>query len=271
MTRRDAQGESGWVEVDGVALHHLEYGAGDPAIVVVPGITSPAITWEFVSEQLARDTRVIALDIRGRGLSDHPIDDFSLSRYAADVAGVIAELGLARPVVLGHSMGARIATALGATYPEAVGALIVADPPLTGPGRDPYPTALESFREQLRAAVAGTTAEEVRGFYPRWSERELEIRAEWLQTCDEHAVAETWRNFHTEDFFELWRVVRPPLLFMYGAQSPVVTPSGLAEVIGANPEAQVVGIPGAGHMIPWENLDDFVAAVRNFLTPHLAG
>ena len=265
MTRRDVRGTSGWVESDGVRLHHLEYGSGDPAIVILPGITSPAITWEFVAEQLARDARVVVLDIRGRGLSDQPDADFSLPRYAADAAAVIESLGLERPIVLGHSMGGRIAAALGALHPEAVGALIIADPPLTGPGREPYPTSLESFRDQLHAAYAGTTADEVRSFYPRWSDRELEIRAEWLSTCDEHAVAETWRNFGTEDFFELWGALAAPLLFIYGMESPVVTPAGQAEVVAVNPAARVIGIRKAGHMIPWENLDDFIAAVRGFL------
>lgn len=270
MTRRDARGKSGWVKSDGIRLHHLQYGSGEPAIVILPGITSPAITWEFVAEQLATDARVVVLDIRGRGLSDQPADDFSLARYAADAAAVIASLGLERPVVLGHSMGGRIAAALGALHPDAVGALIVADPPLTGPGRKPYPTSLESFRDQLHAAYAGTTADEVRGFYPRWSDRELEIRAEWLPTCDEHAVAETWRNFHTEDFFESWRALVAPLLFIYGMESQVVSPEGLAEVLEANPAAEAVGISEAGHMIPWENLDDFIAAVRAFLAQRVA-
>lgn len=263
--RRDPKGTSGYVETNGVRLHHLEYGSGGPTILVLPGITSPAITWEFVAEQLADVARLIILDIRGRGLSDAPETGYALTDYAADAAGVIKALELDRPVVLGHSMGARIAAALGALHPELPGPLIIADPPLSGPGRGDYATPLEAFQRQLHEAYAGTSAEAILRHYPTWSEREAQIRAEWLPTCAEHAVVETWHNFSTEDFFTYWRALPSPLLFIYGEESPVVTREGLADVVAANPAAEVVGVPGAGHMIPWENLGDFVAAVREFV------
>jgi N-formylmaleamate deformylase len=266
--RRQPRGRSGTVEVGGVRLHHLEYGDGAPAVVVLPGITSPAITWEFVAERLAEDARVIVPDIRGRGLSDAPASGYALSDYVADAIGLIRALGLERPVVLGHSMGARIAAALGAAHPDEVGPLIVVDPPLSGPGRGDYATPLESFLQQLHEAYEGTTADAVRRFYPGWSEAELQLRAEWLATCAERAVVETWRHFSDEDFFAPWSQLREPLLFVYGQESPVVPPEGLADVVAANPRAQVVGIAGAGHMIPWDNLGDFLGAVRGFLAAH---
>jgi len=252
------------VQANGIRLHYLAYGDGEPSILIIPGITSPAITWEFVAEPLAEARRVIACDVRGRGLSDKPATGFTLADYAADAAGLIEALSLRRPIVLGHSMGARIAAALGAAHPDLVGPLIIVDPPLTGPGRPPYPTSRESFQEQLHEAYAGTTAEAVRRFYPRWKERELQLRAEWLPTCDEHAVLETHRLFDVEDFFGYWSRLHPPLLFIYGKESPVVTEEGLADVRAANPAAAVLGIADAGHMIPWENLDDLLDAVNRF-------
>jgi N-formylmaleamate deformylase len=263
--RRDPRGTSGYVETNGVRLHYLEYGRTGPTIVVLPGITSPAITWEFVADELEDDARLVILDIRGRGLSDAPDTGYALTDYAADAAGLIAELGLDRPIILGHSMGARIAAALGALYPEAVGPMIIVDPPLTGPGRGDYSTPLESFRQQLREAREGTTAKDVLRYFPTWSEREAQIRAEWLETCAEQAVVQTWHHFSDEDFFGYWKALQPPLLFIYGEESPVIPPEGLADVKAENPHAETIGISDAGHMIPWENLADFVAAVRGFV------
>src|SRR6185312_2485303 len=86
---------------NGIKIHFLEYGASGPDIVLIPGITTPAILWGFVSERLAKFSHVVALDNRGRGLSDQrPGIGYSLDDYAADAAGVIAELGLRNPVVL---------------------------------------------------------------------------------------------------------------------------------------------------------------------------
>lgn len=260
-------GASGFVQANGPRLHYLSYGADDPdrpAIVILPGITSPAVTWDFVARELADRTRVIALDMRGRGASDRPPTGYALPDYAADVVGTIAGLRLRRPLLLGHSMGARVAAAVGALHPGVAGPMIIADPPLTGPGRAPYNISVEDFRRQLQEAYAGTTADAVRRDYPRWSDRELALRAEVLPTCAEHAVVQTHEHFDVEDFFALWRLLPPPLLFVYGMESPVIDAAGLAEVRAANPAAEVAGIADAGHMIPWENLQDFVAVVRDF-------
>ena len=95
---------------------------GELEILILPGITSPAITWEFVAEELARDYRVLTMDLRGRGLSDRGASGtYRETDYALDVAEFMDAVGLVRPVVLSHSMGARIATAFGALYPDKHG------------------------------------------------------------------------------------------------------------------------------------------------------
>jgi N-formylmaleamate deformylase len=265
--RREPHGTSGFAEVDGLRLHHLSYGSGGPAILLVPGITSPAITWEFVAEALALDRAVHTLDVRGRGLSDRaPRGAHTLEDYAADVAGLARALGLVRPVLLGHSMGARIVAAAAADYPGLAGAVVAVDPPMCGPGRDPYPFPLQPYLEALHQAQRGATAEDMRAQFPNWTEEQLQLRAEWLATCDEVAVVESYMNFHVENFLDWWRRCPPPALFVYGRESPVVPESAVAEVAAANPDAAHAGVDGAGHMIPWDNLADFVTTVRGFLT-----
>lgn len=265
-TRIQPHGKDGYVAANDVRLHCLEYGDGPVSIVIVPGITSPAITWEFVAEALARDYRVYTLDVRGRGLSDvTPAGTYGLPTYAADLAGFVRGLGLARPVVLGHSMGARIVAAYGALHAPAGTPLIVVDPPLSGPGRPPYPSPLESYTSAIQQARAGTTVAELRPRYPTWDDRQLQIRADWLGTCDLTAVSETHHNFQLEDFFGYWRRCQPPLLFMYGQQSLAVAAEDVLEIRGANPAAEIVGISGAAHMIPWDNLAEFLAVTRHWI------
>jgi len=254
-----------WVEANGHRLHFLEHGEdGAPPLVILPGITSPAITWDFVARELAGELHVFTMDLRGRGLSDIGTG-FSSADLAEDVRASLAALGLERPAILGHSAGARVAVTLAALHPESRGRLVVADPPLSGPGRAPYPTPLEPFLESIALARAGATADDMRPYFPAWTEEQLALRAEWLGTCDPDAVAAVHRSFHEEDFFEHWPAVAPPVLFVWAGAAPVVGADGAAEVAAANPSARVVELPGAGHMLPWDDLEGFLAIVGDFL------
>ncbi len=266
----DASGaESRMVEAGGVSLHALDFGGAAPPVLVLPGITSPAITWEFVARELAGSVRPVVADLRGRGLSGVPQDgSHAIEDYADDAAALIDGLGLNRPIVLGHSFGARIGAALAVRHPGAAGSLVLVDPPLSGPGRDPYPTSLEAFLGQLAEAQAGTTADAVAAHWPSWPRRELELRARWLATCDETAIVETYRGFETDDFLDWWRVLPTPALFVHGGLSPVVTEAGTRELAQIRKDIPIATVPDAGHMIPWDNLPGFVAAVEGFLRDH---
>lgn len=261
--------QSTFVVANGLRHHLLRYdggGAGD--ILILPGITSPAATADFIARPLADlGYRVVTPDLRGRGRTDRAASGcYRLTDYAADVAGLIRELGLVRPTLLGHSLGARIAAAYAALHAgRDHGPLVLVDPPLSGPGRGPYPTSRESFLAQLDAARRGTTAEEVRRFYPKWPLRELQLRAEVLASCDETAVIETHAGFEAEDFFPLWAAIGRPATLIRGAESPVVPARGAAELAAANPAIPIVSVPGAGHMVPWDNFQGFFDVLTRLL------
>jgi N-formylmaleamate deformylase len=262
---------SRFVRSGDVGLHVLDYGGDGRPVIVLPGITSPAVTWDFAARELGPGVRPVVLDVRGRGLSDRAPGGYGLDDYADDTAAVVRELGLDAPIVLGHSMGARVAAVFAVRHPGLAGPVIVVDPPLSGPGRDPYPTTREQFLAQLHEAQAGTDAHAVRRFYPGWPQRELELRARWLPTCDEEAVLATFEGFHADDFFDVWPRVGGRPLFVRGGDSPVVTPAGEREARAALPEADFVTVAGAGHMVPWDNLKGFLAAVAPFIAGHAEG
>jgi N-formylmaleamate deformylase len=259
------------VEANGLRHHVLQYGAaGAPDLLVLPGITSPAATADFLAVRLADlGYRVHVPDLRGRGRTDTaPAGAYRLVDYAADVAGLVGALGLRRPTILGHSLGARIAIAYAVLHaPGDHGLLLLVDPPVSGPDRGPYPTTRAAFLEQLQEAQRGTTADAVRRFYPRWPDRELQLRAEVLASCDETAVLETHAAFESEDIFGYWREVRQPAVLIRGGDSPVVPAAAAEDLRRANPAIDIVTVPGAGHMVPWDNLPGFLDAVRPVLQP----
>ncbi|SHN10351.1 alpha/beta fold hydrolase [Streptomyces yunnanensis] len=275
----DVPATSRWVRSGATRLHVLDYGGDGPALVVLPGITSPAVTMDFVVRELTDLVRPLVIDVRGRGLSDGSADGpadgdddsdgrgYRLEVYAEDTEAVIEGLGLARPLLFGHSMGARIAAVVAARGRVAIGGSVLADPPMSGPGRGPYPTTLAAFLGQLAEAARGTDAEEVARSWPRWPRREQELRARWLSSCDRRAIAATHRGFETEDFFAWWPAVTGRTALLYGAQSPVVTAAGAQEARASLPSAAVTAVPDAGHMIFWDNPPAALAALRAALRP----
>lgn len=259
----DVPAASRWVRSGDVRLHLLDYGPADGVpVLVLPGITSPAITMDFVARELTDLVRPLVLDLRGRGFSDDG-SAYDLGAYASDVEAVVGQLDLDRPVLLGHSMGARIAAVASTRLP--LRGTVLVDPPMSGPGRGPYPTTLDAFLGQLRQAQRGTDADEVAAAWPRWPRREQELRARWLASCSETAIAATHAGFESEDFFDVWPKVPAPTVLIHGGDSPVVTAAGAAEAAAANPEAEMVEVPGAGHMVFWDEPAAGLAAVRQAL------
>lgn len=96
----------GRVEVDGLQLHYVEAGAGEP-LVLLHGWPQHWWSWREVIGPLASHYRVICPDIRGLGWSDGGVD-YSLARLAADLIGLLDALGIERTRLVGHDWGAAI-------------------------------------------------------------------------------------------------------------------------------------------------------------------
>jgi N-formylmaleamate deformylase len=251
---------------NGIRQHYLRYGGRGRPIVIVPGITSPAITWGFVAQRLARSFDVHVLDVRGRGLSQADASlDYSLDTYAGDVQAFVQGLDLSNYILLGHSMGGRIGIRLAHKHGGGLARLVLVDPPVSGPGRRPFPVKPDWFLEAIRLARAGTGIDAMRRFQPSWSDQHLQLRAEWLHTCDDRAILETCRGFDSEDIHADLPLIRVPTLLVTAGKADVVRENEIAELRALMPSLQAITMAGAGHMIPWDDFDGFFAAIEPFL------
>ena len=115
------------------------------------------------------------------------------------------------------------------------------------------------------SAAAGITVEDVTLAYPNWPLRERQVRANILRTCDEAAVAETHDGFESEDFFPDFARLGPPAVLVRGGESPMVPTQAADELKRTNPAIPTEVVPGAGHMVMWDNPSGFWSAV----SPHL--
>lgn len=268
----------GNVHANGIRQHYLRYGGtadgrdARDAVIIVPGITSPAITWGFVGERFGTRFDTYVLDVRGRGLSSAgDALDYSLDAQAADVIAFAQALGLARYQIVGHSMGGRIGIRAARAKPAGLTRLVMVDPPVSGPGRRAYPAQLPWYVDSIRLATEGADAEAMRRFCPTWTDDQLRLRAEWLHTCDERAVLASFDGFHTDDIHVDLPHIGVPTLLITAARGDVVLPADVEELKSLRPGLLEVRVPDAGHMIPWDNEAGFYAAFADFLGAPLAG
>ncbi|HLU18966.1 MAG TPA: alpha/beta hydrolase [Pusillimonas sp.] len=260
------------VHANGIRQHYLRYGGPDngrserDSIIIIPGITSPAITWGFVGERFGTTFDTYVLDVRGRGLSEaSDALDYSLDAQAADVVAFAKALGIERYALVGHSMGARIAIRAARSRPAGLTRLVLVDPPVSGPGRRAYPAQLPWYVDSMALARKGCDAEAMREFCPSWTQEQLALRAEWLHTCNERAVVTSFEGFHTDNIHQDMPELNVPVLLMTAERGDVVRDEDVEEIRGLLPSMEHTRVPDAGHMIPWDNEEGFYRAFGSFL------
>ena len=112
---------------DGVEIQLAEWTGEGKTILCVHGITANCRCWDVMAEALSPTHRVLAMDLRGRGLSDKPHTGYSIDHHIQDIRALLDDLGLDNVVLMGHSLGAFISLAFGATFPDRVDRIILVD------------------------------------------------------------------------------------------------------------------------------------------------
>jgi pimeloyl-ACP methyl ester carboxylesterase len=112
---------------DGIQIQLALWEGREKEILCIHGITANSRFWDCLASALSPKHRVIAIDLRGRGFSDKPPMGYSIEHHCKDVSALMEDLGLDRPVVMGHSLGAFISLVFAAQFPKKVDRLILVD------------------------------------------------------------------------------------------------------------------------------------------------
>lgn len=261
----------GWQEgdlnLDGVRIHYYRRGSGRP-IVLAHGATDNGLCWTRVAEVLGGDSDVIAYDARFHGQSDAPED--TTGGGGTDLIGLVEQLGLERPAIMGHSMGAGSVAAAAAERPDLFRCAILEDPGW----RMPVAGNAESAARPELPNYQGMTVEEIaaagRERSPMWHEDEFgpwalaktQVRRGPLQARPMPAPG-AWRD-------TAGRITCPVLLVTGGnrERGAIVTPEAEEAAKRACPTLEVVRLAQAGHNIRREAFEEFIATVTSFLARH---
>ncbi|MBO0780042.1 MAG: alpha/beta hydrolase [Ktedonobacteraceae bacterium] len=110
-----------------LTFHVVQWGTAGEPVIFIHGLTANAHCFQAFADALANDHRVFAYDLRGRGLSAKPASGYSIPIHATDLLNLLDTLGLERPVVAGHSLGAFIALYFATHHPDRLSKLILLD------------------------------------------------------------------------------------------------------------------------------------------------
>jgi pimeloyl-ACP methyl ester carboxylesterase len=260
--------QDGYVTANGIKIHYTRTGGNKPSVVLNHGSTDNGLCWTPLAQALEADYDVVMPDARGHGLSDAPDTSYDHDTRAADLAGFIKALGLDRPVVGGHSMGASQTLAFASRYPDMLRAAILEDGGVRMPGWNPprgAPGGALRYKDMTRDQLIAHARQQ----HPTWAEAELGPWADAkLQVSPKHVNAARSQL----DFRELLPTVTVPILLIMSdpESGGGVTPEAAAETKRMHPATTVVRLSPAGHNVRREQFAGFVEVVRAFLRDNAA-
>lgn len=252
-----------------ISLHCVQWGRQGTPIVCVHGLTANAFYFQALADDLARNHRVFAYDLRGRGDSTRPEHGYSVPIHAADLAQLIDAGGLQQPVVIGHSLGALIALYFAAHYPDKLSKLVLIDAGAPLPWKTPeeQPAWLTASINRLGTPIASfeeyTQRLKAAPFLgPYWNEYiGIYFQHDVLHQSDGSVVSKCFREGVLEEGLryaeakpeEQWELVQVPTLILRAGQGlffdndQVMTEEAAAAVQKAIHGSSLVNFPTLNH------------------------
>ena len=254
-------------------LHYYRTDGDKPPLMLIHGITDDALCWTRLAKDLEADYDIIMLDQKGHGKSSDPNDGYDFKTIAAEVSELIQALGLEKPILLGHSLGAMTSLSVGTYYPDLPRALVLEDPPPFWKAAPPAEAAEESAGGIYAWLIAAkrmtldelfTLGREDR----KWSDDEIALWADAKHRFSPKLinVASQYAKLG-DDYTERMKSIPCPTLLLSAdpAMGAIIKPEDASDLRQFIPQLQHVNIPNAGHSIHREQYDDLLTAVHTFL------
>ena len=249
---------------NGIRLHVEEQGRGELSLVFLHYWGGSSRTWSKVIAALPKPQHTVAIDHRGWGESDAPASGYGLADLADDAQGVIEALDLKRYILIGHSMGGKVAQLMASRHPAGLVGLALVAPSPPQPLAIP-PEAREamagaySTRESVGAAIDQMLTAKV--LSPRDREQVIE---DSLRGAPQAKAA--WpRSTSLEDITRDVAAIDAPTIVVAGELDRIDSVDTLkAELLPRIPHAVLHILPGAGHLSPLESPHELARLISDF-------
>ncbi|GHA67282.1 alpha/beta fold hydrolase [Pontibacter akesuensis] len=251
-------------------LHYKEMGQGQP-LLILHGLFGTLDNWATLAKRLAEQYNVFLIDLRNHGRSPHA-DEHTYELMAADVLELVDELKLPTPVIMGHSMGGKVAMKYALTYPTRLTKLIVVDiaPKAYPPHHDDIIEALQSVdltsttsRSDIDDQLAKTISEpDVRLFLMKNIYRKEDNTFGWRMNLD--GIDKNYENIAAAITAEV--PFKKNALFIKGGRSSYIKQEDIYDSIERLfTLVEVETIPNAGHWVHAQAPDEVYDLVTTFI------
>jgi non-heme chloroperoxidase len=251
----------------GVRLAYIEQGARDgAAIVLLHGYTDTHRSFDLMRPHLPRAWRTIAVTQRGHGLSDKPERGYTLADYAADIPALLDALKIERAILVGHSMGAAVATQVAAAYPDRVAGLVLMGAFASFGGKGAV--------DELVAAVRGFGDEVDPEFVLAFQEATCAgmIPQRFLDTVVSESLrcpARVWRDalegLLVSEPAAIARRTQAPATLIWGDADAFAPRADQLALRDATASARFYALDGVGHAVHWEEPERCAELVTAFV------
>jgi pimeloyl-ACP methyl ester carboxylesterase len=274
------------VFANGINIKYWEWeGKGTPSVMLHPSSGYGRI-WDHTARLLHPDFRIIAPDQRGHGDTDKPTHGYSGEDYTADLRALVEVLGLGKIILVGFSLGGRVAMTYAALYPDDVTHIVLAGGPhyynlFDVPGeREKRAKALQEFRDQgqnrppSKFASLNQAVEYLHSRRPSWSEEAVHYAVihnmnrlpdgslEFKYDPEKEAMT---LSLGAVDFTKYVRQITCPVLIARGQKSSQLTREQAREAASLFKDCRIVDVEGAEFWVMCENPTNLAKVIREFI------
>lgn len=266
-----------FIKIDGVRIHYIEKGEGPP-LLMVHGLGAYSFTWRYNIDELAKNFRVFAIDLKGFGFSEKPLGPgYSIDHHVETMVKFISQMDLAPVNYVGSSMGGEIGLRLSLIHPELIRKLV-----LIGSsgyrdklpvwvkllGRLPYRSFIKSFI-QSRYLREDVLAEMFKGAYHDPSILSAEELRQYLSPIFTNGFEESYlmmlREFDFGKFKDHYNQIKHPSLILAGERDRVIPLEHCQRLHRDLRNSQLMVLSECGHFLHEEKWNDTNQHILNFV------
>lgn len=259
-----------FILANGVAFRYSDTEKGEKVILLIHGYLESLECWETITSELAKEYRVIALDVPGHGISEVVGEVHTMEFVAETIAALLVKLEISKSSVIGHSMGGYISLALARLYPDMVEKLVLlhstpdGDTPIKLENRKREIEVIRSGKKELLATITPGKgfAKENR---KRFLETIIDMSEQVMMTEDEGIIALLNGMMERRDENDTFANLGERAMFVFGKGDEFMPEEYCLSLAEKHTNATVLWCENSGHNSHIEETEFFLNGLKLFL------